>query len=82
MGDGATIKRMALVNVLAMCADVPLIVISINECTGHMSRGGRKDATYISTMFKSNVCEYYVIKKLLTFSFLMAPQTYRRPGEY
>ena len=58
MGDGATIARMPLVNVLAMCAAVPPVVISINDCTGHMSKGGKKDASYISKMFEEDVCEY------------------------
>lgn len=69
MGDGATIKRMALVNVLAMCADVPPIMISIKECTGHMSRDGKKDAVYISKMFESYVRENNVDKQLTDIIF-------------
>ena len=69
MGDGATMARMPLVNVLAMCAAVPPVVIAINDCTGHMSKGRKKDATYISKMFEADVCEYDE-DKLFTDIFL------------
>ena len=40
LGDGATVKRMALMNILAMCADTPPITVSIQDCTKHMQDGG------------------------------------------
>ncbi len=36
LGDGATIKRMALLNIIGMCADTPPIIVSIQDCTKHM----------------------------------------------
>ncbi len=36
LGDGATVRRMALLNILAMCADTPPITVSIQDCTPHM----------------------------------------------
>ncbi len=39
IGDGATIKRMPLLNILAMCRSKPPAVISILDCTGHMVGG-------------------------------------------
>ncbi len=44
LGDRATIKLMPLLNVLALCGEEPPIVISICDCSDHMSKGGEKDA--------------------------------------
>ncbi len=43
---------------LVMCASKPPTVISILNCTGHMVDGGRKDAEFIMSFFKSNACEF------------------------
>lgn len=44
--DGVTIKCMPLLNMLALCREVPGVVISIFDCNNHMTKGG-KDAKYI-----------------------------------
>ncbi len=41
IGNGATIKRMPLLNMLAMCGSKPPAVIAILDCTGHMVDGGK-----------------------------------------
>jgi hypothetical protein len=48
LGDGATVKRMPLMNILAACADTPPITVSIQYCTKHLQQGGKKDASYIA----------------------------------
>jgi hypothetical protein len=57
-GDGATVKRMPLMNILAACADTPPITVSIQDCTKHLQQGGKKDASYIAEMFDDIVKEY------------------------
>ncbi len=42
LGYGATVRRMALLNILAMCADTPPITVFIQDCTPHMQDGGKK----------------------------------------
>jgi hypothetical protein len=42
LGNGATVKRMPLMNIIALCADTPPITISIHDCTKHMQEGGGK----------------------------------------
>ena len=37
LGDGATIGRMPLVNILGIVAEVPPVVIAIDDCTGKYS---------------------------------------------
>ncbi len=45
---------MPLLNMMIMCGDVNPVVVSICNCTNHMSEGGKKDATYI----EENVNEF------------------------
>ncbi len=47
LGDGATIKKMPLINMLVMSGDKPPAVISICDCTDHMVEDGKKDAKFI-----------------------------------
>ncbi len=58
LGDGATIRCMPLLNMMAMCGDAPPVVVTICDCTDHMSEGGKKDATYITEMFQEKVYEF------------------------
>ncbi len=41
LGDGTTIKRTPLLNMLVMCGNSPPTVMSIFNCTEHMSTGGK-----------------------------------------
>lgn len=58
MGDGATIHRMPLLNILAMSGSTPPLTIGIVDCTEHMAAGGKKDASYIADIFEDKVEEY------------------------
>ncbi len=46
-GDGATIKTVPLINVLAACVNNPFGLLEIADCTAHLAKGGKKDAKYI-----------------------------------
>ncbi len=71
IGDGATINRVSLLNMLVMCGSNPPAVITILDCTGHMMDGGEKDAVFIMFFFKSKVDELIQERHLLTLSSLM-----------
>ena len=58
LGDGATVKRMPLMNILAMSGDTPPITVSIQDCTEHMQDGGKKDASYIARLFEEEVNKF------------------------
>ena len=58
LGDGATIHRMPLLNILTMCGDAPPMVVSIHDCTAHMAAGGKKDAPYISDLFEEQIVRF------------------------
>ena len=51
-GDGATIKSVALVNVLAAGINNPFALLDIADCTNHLAIGGKKDAKYIADIVK------------------------------
>lgn len=50
-GDGATIQRNPKMNLLASGIYEPAAVIDVIDCSGHMSAGGKKDASYIASLF-------------------------------
>ena len=47
-GDGATIARYPLHNLLGHGVHKPVAVLAIKDCTDQMKRGGKKDAVYLS----------------------------------
>jgi hypothetical protein len=49
-GDGATIKSVPLVNVLASCVNNLFALLEIANCTAHLAKGGKKDAKYIAKL--------------------------------
>jgi hypothetical protein len=57
-GDGATVKRMPLVNVLCSGAYLHTAVMEIRDATSHMELGGKKDARYLASLFRPYIDEY------------------------
>ena len=51
-GDGATIKTVPLVNVLAAGVNNPFALLDIADCTEHLQAGGKKDAKHIANIVK------------------------------
>ena len=43
MSDGANFLSMPLTNLLVMCGYVPLAVVGIHDCTGHMVEWGERN---------------------------------------
>ncbi len=46
-GDGTTIHKMPLMNILALNGTTVPMTVLIHECTKHMEEGGKKDAPYM-----------------------------------
>jgi len=57
-GDGATIKRMPLVNILASGAYIHTALLEIRDTTSHMEVGGKKDARYFASLFRVHIDEF------------------------
>ncbi len=58
MGNGATIHKMPLMNILALNGTTAPMTVLIHDCTKHMEEGGKKDAPYIAELFEGKVMEY------------------------
>jgi len=49
-GDGATIRKIPLINILAASPNNAFALLDIVDCSSHLAAGGKKDAPYISNM--------------------------------
>lgn len=47
-----------LLNMMVICGDINHVVVSICNCSDHMSEGGKTDATNIAEMFQERVNEF------------------------
>jgi Protein of unknown function (DUF 659) len=56
-GDGATIKKSPMMNILISSVHQPVGCLRIVDCTGHLQNNGRKDAAYISDLFLPHITE-------------------------
>ncbi len=81
LGNGATVKRMPLMNIIALCANTPPITISIHDCTKHMQKGGRKDATYVVGLFEDKVREQNTSDTLTNVFFFDGASNVQKEGE-
>ena len=70
-GDGATVRKMPLINVMASGAYIHTSVLEIVNCQSHMERGGKRDAEYIASIFRPHIDEFekkkYELRGLLYF---------------
>jgi len=81
LGDGATVKRMPLMNILAACTYTPPITVSIQDCVKHLQQGGKKDASYIAEMFDDIVKEYNPNGTLTDAFFFYGASNVQKAGE-
>jgi hypothetical protein len=58
MGDGATIHKMPLMNILALNGTIAPVTVLIHDCTKHMEEEGKEDVPYIAELFEGKVTEY------------------------
>ena len=58
LGDGATIKKMALFNVMVLNGNSYSVVPAIRDCTGHLSKAGKKDALFIADVFSGLLLDF------------------------
>jgi hypothetical protein len=80
-GDGATVKRMPLLNILASGAHLTTAVLEITDCTGHMSAGGKKDATYIARLFEPHLKTLDPTKKVVDLLYFDGASNVQKAGQ-
>ena len=81
IGNGTTIKRMPLMNVLAMTATVPPVTVAIQDCTAHMEEGGKKDAVYVASLFEDKVKEFDPKNHLTDVFFFDGASNVQKAGD-
>ena len=81
MGDGATVKKMPLINVLGMSGNSSPVVVAVNDCSEHMAVGGKKDATYISNIFQETLVNYNPLKVHTDLFFVYGASNVQKGGE-
>ena len=56
-GDAAMIKSVPLINVLAAGVNNPFALLSIADCTDHLTTGGMKDAVHIAKIIEPLIAQ-------------------------
>ena len=51
LGDGATIYRVPLLNILVSAKDLPVAILELVDCQGHLADGGINNGTFICNIF-------------------------------
>ena len=59
LGDGATIGKAPLVNIMGAAGGIPPLVVGIHDCTQQLVEGGKKDARFIAELFKDHMEELF-----------------------
>ena len=54
-GDGAMIKSILLINILAASPNNPFALLDIVDCTAHLAEGGKKDVLYLANMILPHI---------------------------
>ena len=55
LGDGATISRFALLNILVSGKNLPVAVLETVFRQGHLADGGKKNGTFICNIFLEHI---------------------------
>ncbi len=76
-GDGATIKRISLLNILAMCSSKPPAFIEFLDFNGHMVDGGKKMLNSSCPISNKRLMNLIQKKHLMTPSSLMGQQMFQ-----
>ena len=64
LGDGAIISGCPLLNILASAKNIPVDVLEIVDCQGHLADGNKEEETFICNQFFNHTKEIYPAKTL------------------
>ena len=79
-GDGATVKKMPLINILCAGVHNLAVVLEIVNCSQHLQGGGKKDATYIAGLFKPHLKELDPQKALVDLVYFDGASNVQKAG--
>ena len=81
-GDGATVMKMPLINIMASGVHQQSAVLDIVDTSNHMSKGGQKDAVYIAKLFEPHIQSLDPDDCSVDTVFLMEQLTYRKLAKF
>ena len=82
LGDRATIKHMPLLNMLALCGEEPPVVISIFDCSDHMSEGGERMQSTLGSCSRTKLLSLILLLHALMPFSLMAQAMFKKLGKF
>ena len=79
-GDGATVKKMPLINILCAGVHNPAAVLEIVNCSVHLQTGGKKDASYIAKLFRPHLAELDLHKTCVDLVYFDGASNVQKAG--
>ena len=79
-GDGATVKRMPLINVLASSPYLTTAVLEIVDCSNYLSKGVSKSATFIADLFRPHLQKLDPNKNLVDLLYFDGASNVQKAG--
>jgi hypothetical protein len=79
-GDGATVKKMPLINILCAGAHNPAAVLEIVNCSSHLQKGDKKDASYIASLFRPHLLELDPYKTCIDLIYFDGASNVQKAG--
>ena len=79
-GDGATIQRNPKMNLLCSGVHNHAAVLDVVDCSGHMSKGGKKDASYIAQLFLPHMKKLDPGKNLIDLVYFDGASNVQKAG--
>ena len=80
-GDGTTVKRVTLLNILGSAANMPPVVLEIHDFTDHMASGHKKDSPYIVNIFLHHINTHDPIKNITDLLFFDGARNVQKAGK-
>ena len=79
-GDGATVKKMPLINILCAGFSNPAAVLEIVNCSTGLEHGGKKDASCIASLFHPHLKELDPHKCLIDLLYFDGASNVQKAG--
>ena len=79
LGDGATISRVPLLNILVSRKNIPVAVLELVYCQDHLTDGGKEDGIFKCNKFLEHMKKLNLTSQLQMLSCLMGIQIFSLP---
>ena len=80
-GDGATVARTAVINVLASGVKITNACLEIHDCTDQLADGGKKDSEYIANLISRHIDKIDPLKNKVDMVLFDGAKNIQRAGD-